>query len=89
MTISSKPMLPLIRAIPVAPLINVRGELIGINTAIVSGGGGSQGVGFAVPVNMAPTVMDQILKQGRVVRGSRRRGAAADRSHRQSFWTQW
>ena len=50
-------------------LMNVRGELIGINTAIVSGGGGNQGVGFAVPVNMARSVMDQVLKSGRVIRG--------------------
>src|SRR5713226_4874536 len=43
-------------------LVNVRGELIGINTAIVSGGsGGSQGVGFAVPVNMARQVMNEIV----------------------------
>jgi len=51
-------------------LIDVHGKLIGINTAIVSGGsGGNQGVGFAVPVNMARQVMDRILKDGRVVRG--------------------
>ncbi|HSR07068.1 MAG TPA: Do family serine endopeptidase [Bryobacteraceae bacterium] len=51
-------------------LIDAHGKLIGINTAIVSGGsGGNQGVGFAVPVNMARQVMDRILKDGRVVRG--------------------
>ena len=51
-------------------LVNTRGELIGINTAIISnGGGGNQGIGFAVPVNMARTVMEQILKTGKVVRG--------------------
>jgi serine protease Do len=51
-------------------LINARGQLIGINTAIVSrGAGGNQGVGFAVPVNMARYVMEQILKNGKVVRG--------------------
>jgi len=50
-------------------LINVRGELIGINTAIVARSGGSQGVGFAVPTNMARPVMEQILKQGKVIRG--------------------
>jgi serine protease Do len=51
-------------------LVNVRGELIGINTAIVAGnGGGNQGVGFAVPVNMARSVMDEILKHGKVIRG--------------------
>jgi serine protease Do len=51
-------------------LVNTRGELIGINTAIISnGGGGNQGIGFAVPVNMARTVMEQILKTGKVTRG--------------------
>ena len=44
-------------------LVNDRGELIGINTAILShGSGGSQGVGFAVPANLARNVMDQIVK---------------------------
>ncbi|MGP8243526.1 MAG: trypsin-like peptidase domain-containing protein [Bryobacteraceae bacterium] len=51
-------------------LVNVRGELVGLNTAILSGGGGNQGVGFAVPVNVAREVMDQILKHGKVIRGS-------------------
>ncbi len=51
-------------------LVNVRGELVGINTAIVSGGsGGNQGVGFAIPVNMAHAVMEEILKHGKVTRG--------------------
>lgn len=51
-------------------LVNVRGELVGINTAIVAGnGGGNQGIGFAVPINMARQVMDQIIKSGKVVRG--------------------
>jgi serine protease Do len=49
-------------------LVNERGDLIGINTAILSGGGGNQGVGFAIPVNMARQVMDQILKNGKVIR---------------------
>jgi serine protease Do len=51
-------------------LVNVNGELIGINTAILAGGtGGNQGIGFAIPINMARQVMDQILEQGKVVRG--------------------
>ena len=50
-------------------LINDRGELVGINTAIIShGSGGSQGIGFAVPSNLARQVMDQILKSGHVTR---------------------
>ena len=51
-------------------LLNARGGLIGINTAILSGGsGGNQGIGFAIPINMAKYVMDEILKHGKVVRG--------------------
>ncbi|HEU0006056.1 MAG TPA: DegQ family serine endoprotease [Terriglobia bacterium] len=50
-------------------LINVRGELIGINTAIITRSGGNQGIGFAVPINMARSVMEQILKKGKVIRG--------------------
>jgi serine protease Do len=49
-------------------LINLRGELIGINTAILSPGGGNVGIGFAVPINMARRVMDQIVRTGRVQR---------------------
>jgi serine protease Do len=50
-------------------LIDGRGELIGINTAILSHSGGSQGVGFAIPVNLAKRMMDQIVEHGYVVRG--------------------
>ncbi|MEX5215298.1 MAG: Do family serine endopeptidase [Nitrospiraceae bacterium] len=50
-------------------LVNIWGELVGINTAIASPTGGSVGVGFAVPSNMARTVMQSLLKSGRVVRG--------------------
>lgn len=50
-------------------LVNVSGELVGINTAIISRSGGYQGVGFAVPSNMARHVMEQIVKNGKVVRG--------------------
>jgi len=50
-------------------LINTRGELIGINTAILSGSGGNQGVGFAIPVNMARNIVHQIELHGHVVRG--------------------
>ncbi len=51
------------------PLINVEGELIGINTAIASRSGGNQGVGFAIPVNMARNVMEALITDGRVARG--------------------
>jgi serine protease Do len=51
------------------PLINVDGELIGINTAIASRSGGSQGIGFAIPVNMARSVMEALISEGRVSRG--------------------
>jgi Do/DeqQ family serine protease len=50
-------------------LVNLKGELIGINTAILSRSGGNIGIGFAIPVNMARTVMDQLLKFGSVKRG--------------------
>ena len=51
-------------------LVNARGELIGINTAIFSESGGNQGVGFAVPSNLARHVMDDLLKYGEVQRGN-------------------
>ncbi len=50
-------------------LVNTRAELIGINTAIYSRSGGYQGIGFAVPANLARKVVEQILAHGRVVRG--------------------
>jgi serine protease Do len=50
-------------------LINIHGELIGINTAILSRSGGNQGIGFAVPVNMAHRIMTQIIEHGKVSRG--------------------
>jgi len=51
-------------------LVNDRGELVGINTAILShGSGGNQGIGFAIPVNLAKDVMNQILDHGKVTRG--------------------
>lgn len=51
------------------PLVNTRGELAGINTAIFSKSGGYQGIGFSVPSNIVRSVMEQILNTGRVVRG--------------------
>jgi serine protease Do len=50
------------------PLVNVRGELIGINTAILSKSGGNVGIGFAVPINLARQAMDQIIQHGKVTR---------------------
>jgi len=50
-------------------LVNLRGELIGINTAIIGPAGGNVGIGFAVPTNMARAVIDQVLKYGEVRRG--------------------
>jgi serine protease DegS len=50
-------------------LIDTAGNLVGINTAIFSQSGGSQGSGFASPVNLAAEVMQEIIKNGRVVRG--------------------
>jgi serine protease Do len=51
------------------PLINLRGEVIGINTAIISTSGTSAGVGFAIPSNTARTALESLLKQGRIIRG--------------------
>jgi Do/DeqQ family serine protease len=50
-------------------LVNLRGELVGINSAILSRSGGNIGIGFAIPVNMARSIMDQLLKYGSVKRG--------------------
>jgi len=51
------------------PLVNLNGELVGINTAIASRSGGFQGIGFAVPSNMAERVMNSLMTEGKVVRG--------------------
>ncbi len=50
-------------------LVNMSGELVGINTAILSRSGGSMGIGFAIPSDMARPIMEALLKDGRVVRG--------------------
>src|SRR5205823_7545490 len=50
-------------------LVDAEGRLIGINTAILSRSGGNQGIGFAVPVNLARDVMQGLVKDGRVTRG--------------------
>ena len=51
------------------PLLDLDGRLIGINSAIATRAGGSEGIGFAIPANMAKAVMDSIVRNGRVVRG--------------------
>lgn len=48
------------------PLFNLQGEVVGVNTAIIAGG---TGIGFAIPINMAKTIIPQLLKQGKVQRG--------------------
>ena len=50
-------------------LVNLRGELEGINSAILSRSGGNIGIGFAIPVNMVKSIMDQLIKYGQVKRG--------------------
>jgi serine protease Do/serine protease DegQ len=50
-------------------LVNLRGELVGINSAILSRSGGNIGIGFAIPVNMARSIMDQLITYGSVKRG--------------------
>lgn len=51
------------------PLLDLEGKVIGINTAIFSRSGGHMGIGFAIPINMAKTIIDQLIKNGSVVRG--------------------
>lgn len=51
------------------PLVNLRGELVGINTAIIGPAGGNVGIGFAIPSNMASLVMQQLIEHGEVRRG--------------------
>lgn len=51
------------------PLVNMRGEVIGINTAIVSRTGVNEGIGLAIPSNMAKSIMKQLIDKGKVVRG--------------------
>ncbi|SDJ90921.1 S1C family serine protease [Billgrantia gudaonensis] len=50
-------------------LVNAEGALVGINTAIFSRSGGSQGVGFAIPTRLASSILDDLVTQGRVIRG--------------------
>jgi serine protease Do len=50
-------------------MVNLNGELVGINTAIISRNGGNQGIGFAIPVNMVKKVMEDLISTGKVTRG--------------------
>jgi serine protease Do len=50
------------------PLINLRGEVVGMNTAIASNSGGSEGIGFTIPINMAMSIARQLVDRGTVVR---------------------
>jgi serine protease Do len=52
------------------PLLNIRGEVIGVNTMIATQSGGYQGIGFALPINLVARVYNDIIRTGRVVRGS-------------------
>src|SRR5204862_7562970 len=51
------------------PLINLRGEVVGVNTAIISASGTSAGVGFAIPSNTVRMALESLLKKGRIIRG--------------------
>ena len=51
------------------PLVNMRGEVIGINSAIISRTGGNEGIGFTIPSNMVRNVMEQLIEKGKVTRG--------------------
>ncbi len=52
------------------PLVNMRGEVIGINNSIASNGGGNEGVGFSIPINLARWIMNELIAHGRVTRGA-------------------
>jgi serine protease Do len=52
------------------PLVNMKGEVIGINNAIASNGGGNEGVGFSIPINLARWIMEELIVHGRVTRGA-------------------
>ena len=52
------------------PLVNMKGEVIGINNSIASNGGGNEGVGFSIPINLARWIMNQLIATGRVTRGA-------------------
>ncbi len=52
------------------PLVNLKGEVIGINNSIASNGGGNEGVGFSIPIKLARWIMDELLAHGRVIRGA-------------------
>ncbi len=60
------------------PLVNLRGEVIGMNTAIASNSGGNEGIGFSIPINIAVRIMRQLVDNGEVDRGFL--GVALDRS---------
>jgi serine protease Do len=51
------------------PLVNLKGEVIGINNSIASSGGGNEGVGFSIPINLARWIMNELITHGRVSRG--------------------
>ena len=52
------------------PLVNMKGEVIGINNSIASNGGGNEGVGFSIPINLARWIMNELIANGRVNRGA-------------------
>lgn len=51
------------------PLLNMNGDVVGINTMILSGNGGNVGIGFAIPINMAKSIVSDLMKDGKVTRG--------------------
>ena len=52
------------------PLVNMKGEVIGINNSIASNGGGNEGVGFSIPINLARWIMNELIAHGHVTRGA-------------------
>ena len=52
------------------PLVNMKGEVIGVNNSIASNGGGNEGVGFSIPINLARWIMNELIVHGHVTRGA-------------------
>jgi serine protease Do len=69
------------------PLVNLRGEVVGINEQILSRSGGSEGIGFAIPSNNVRSVLEGVLKHGRVIRGYLGIQSRAQRSGQQDATT--
>ena len=66
------------------PLVNMKGEVIGINNSIASNGGGNEGVGFSIPINLARWIMNELIAHGRVTAGRAGRRSCTPSSGRRT-----